>query len=792
MFKNYFKSAWRSLLKNKTSSIINISGLAVGIAIAILIGLWIWDEISFNDYHKNHNSLVQVIDIQTFNNETNTSELASIPMAEALRNNYASDFKHVALVWQNFIHILSDGDKKLSASGVWAQPEFPEMLTLTMLKGSRDALKDPSSVLIAQSVAKAMFGNADPMNKMIKMDNMMELKVAGVFEDIPKNSSFYETKIFLSWDKAMGTFASWAKDVQTDWGTRYWRLYAQMNDNIDIAKVSDKIKDIPTSHIKDGNEKVLLYPMNKWRLYNEFENGKIADGRIRFVWMFGAIGLFVLLLACINFMNLSTARSEKRAKEVGVRKTLGSLRIQLIKQFLTEALLNALMALVITIILVQLSLPFFNNLTDKAINVPYSNAIFWLLISSFTIFTGFIAGSYPAFYLSAFNPSKVLKGNFKTGRYASLPRKILLVVQFSVSITLIISTIVVYTQIQFAKNRPIGYSTNGLITVGMNTPDLYQASYNDMRNDLIATGAALNMTKASISSTEVPEDEKDLSWEGKARGTTPLFKIIRTTHDYGNTLGWQLSAGRDFSRSFATDSSGMIINEAALKLIGFKQPVDKTIRWWGKDFTIIGVVKNLVMGSPYKPADPTIFVLNYDFANFITVRINPAMPVHTALSKIETVFKKYNPSSPFEYKFTDEEYARKFADEEQTGSLATIFSVLAVFISCLGLFGLASFVAEQRTKEIGIRKVLGASVFNLWNLLSKEFVLLVIISFIISVPLSYYFMYNWLQNYEYRIAISFWVFIITGLSALCITLITVSFQAIKAAIANPVESLRTE
>jgi putative ABC transport system permease protein len=792
MFKNYFKSAWRSLLKNKTSSIINISGLAVGIAIAILIGLWIWDEISFNDYHKNHNSLVQVIDIQTFNNETNTSELASIPMAEALRNNYASDFKHVALVWQNFIHILSDGDKKLSASGVWAQPEFPEMLTLTMLKGSRDALKNPSSVLIAQSVAKAMFGNADPMNKMIKMDNMMELKVAGVFEDLPKNSSFYETKIFLSWDKAVGTFASWAKDVQTDWGTRYWRLYAQMNDNIDITKVSDKIKDIPTSHIKDGNEKMLLYPMNKWRLYNEFENGKIADGRIRFVWMFGVIGLFVLLLACINFMNLSTARSEKRAKEVGVRKTLGSLRIQLIKQFLTEALLNALMALVITIILVQLSLPFFNNLTDKAINVPYSNAIFWLLILSFTIFTGFIAGSYPAFYLSGFNPLKVLKGNFKTGRYASLPRKILLVVQFSVSITLIISTIVVYTQIQFAKNRPIGYSTNGLITVGMNTPDLYQASYNDMRNDLIATGAALNMTKASISSTEVPEDEKDLSWEGKARGTTPLFKIIRTTHDYGNTLGWQLSAGRDFSRSFATDSSGMIINEAALKLIGFKQPVDKTIRWWGKDFTIIGVVKNLVMGSPYKPADPTIFVLNYDFANFITVRINPAMPVHTALSKIETVFKKYNPSSPFEYKFTDEEYARKFADEEQTGSLATIFSVLAVFISCLGLFGLASFVAEQRTKEIGIRKVLGASVFNLWNLLSKEFVLLVIISFIISVPLSYYFMYNWLQNYEYRIAISFWVFIITGLSALCITLITVSFQAIKAAIANPVESLRTE
>ena len=398
MFKNYFKTAWRNLLKNKVSSIINISGLAAGMAVAMLIGLWIWDEISFNHYHKSHNSIAQVINFQTFNNQTNSSELASIPMAEVLRNNYASDFKHVALVWQNFTHILSMDDKKLSISGVWTQPELPEMLTLDMLAGSRNALNDPSSVLIAQSVARAMFGNADPMNKTLKMDNMMQLKVAGVFKDLPKNSSFYETKIFLPFDKAVNEFAGWVKDAQSDWNTRFWRLYVQMNDYTDMAKVSNKIKDVPSSHVKDGNEQVMLYPMNKWHLYNEFENGKLAEGRIRIVWMFGAIGLFVLLLACINFMNLSTARSAKRAKEVGVRKTFGSLRIQLIKQFLTEALLNALIALMIAVAITQLSLPFFNRLTDKAIVIPYNTILYWVLILSFTVFTGVVAGSYPAFY----------------------------------------------------------------------------------------------------------------------------------------------------------------------------------------------------------------------------------------------------------------------------------------------------------------------------------------------------------------------------------------------------------
>ena len=792
MFKNYFKTAWRNLIKNKTSSIINITGLAIGMAVAIMIGLWMYAELSFDHYHLNYNNIAQVMDVQNINGEKNVDELASLPMSEALRNNYATDFKHVALVWRNFDHILANGDKKLSASGVWTQPEFPQMLSLKMIEGNRNALKDVSSVLIAQSVAKAMFGNANPMNKTMKMDNMMDLKVAGVFEDLPKSSSFYDTKIMLPWDRALSTFASWAKDVQTDWNTRYWRLYVQLNDHVDMATLNDKIKNIPKQNSKAINEEALLYPMNKWHLYNEFENGKIADGRIRYVWMFGAIGLFVLLLACINFMNLSTARSEKRAKEVGIRKTLGSLREQLIKQFLAEALLHTLAALIIALVIVQISLPFFNNLTNKAITLPYSNAIFWLSVTGFTIVTGCVAGSYPAFYLSAFNPLKVLKGNYKTGTYASLPRKILLVVQFSVSIILIISTIVVYTQIQFAKNRPIGYSTNGLITVGMNTPNLYQAPYNNMRNDLIATGAAINMTKSSVSSTEAPDDEKDFDWEGKQPGSTPHFKVVRTTHDYGSTIKWQLSAGRDFSRSFAEDSSAIIMNEAALKLVGITQPIGKTIRWMGRNFTVIGVVKNLVMESPYKPVEPTIFVLNYDWSNFITVRINPAMPVRIALSKIEMVFKKYNPASPFEYKFIDEEYARKFSDEEQTGSLATIFSVLAVFISCLGLFGLASFVAEQRTKEIGIRKVLGASVFNLWNLMSKEFILLIGLSFIIATPIAYYFMHNWLQNYQYHTKIQWWFFAAAGAGTLLITLLTVSFQAIKAAIANPVKSLRME
>jgi ABC-type antimicrobial peptide transport system permease subunit len=532
--------------------------------------------------------------------------------------------------------------------------------------------------------------------------------------------------------------------------------------------------------------------MDKWRLYSDFKDGKPAGGRIQFIWLFSIIGVFVLMLACINFMNLSTARSEKRAKEVGIRKTVGSLRSQLIKQFLSESVLVAFVSFVFSIIFVILLLPVFNKLADKNIGLPWDNSFFWIIALTFTFITGLISGSYPALYLSRFEPIKVLKGTFRVGRFASLPRKVLVVVQFTFSIALIIGTVIVFKQIQYAKDRPVNYRSEGLVTVPMSTPDLY-GHYDAIRSDLLATGVVDNMAESSSPTTEVYSNQIGFNWQGKDPNSLPSFGTIAVTEDFGKTIGWQIKEGRDFSKDFATDSLAMVLNESAVKQVGMKREiVGQTIQFNDKSYHVIGVVKDMIMESPYKPVQPTVFFYDRNWANVITIAIKHGAPVTTALSKIATVFKKYNPGAPFDYTFNDEDYAKKFADEERVGNLATFFTILAIFISCLGLFGLASFVAEQRKKEIGVRKVLGASTFNLWRMLSKEFALLVIISCFIAIPLAWYYLNNWLLQYDYRTTISFWIFIISGVGALAITLITVSFQAIKAAIANPVKSLRTE
>ncbi|HET7000903.1 MAG TPA: ABC transporter permease [Puia sp.] len=793
MFKNYFTIAWRNLLKSKVYSAINIIGLATGMAVAILIALWIWDEISFNNYHKNHSWLAQVMTTQTFNGQTGTGEAVAMPLGAELRNKYGSDFKSVSMASWNFGHTMGVGEKKISASGMWVETIFPSMFSLHMLQGNTDGLKDPSAILLSATVAKSLFGSTDPMNKTVRLDNRYDFKVSGIYEDFPRNTTLYYTKILLSWDKYITT-ENWLKEAKTQWGNHSWQCFVQLNEHSDFAKTTGKIKNASMIHLKaaqDGVEELVLQPMDNWRLKNEFKNGKVVGGRIQFVWLFGIIGVFVLLLACINFMNLSTARSEKRAKEVGIRKTVGSLRPQLIKQFLTESIVVAFLSLLIALCFVLALIPFFNSLSDKEIHLPGANIFFWLFIIAFTLFTGIVSGSYPAFYLSGFEPIKVLKGSFRVGRFASLPRKVLVVVQFSISIALIIGTIIVYRQIQYAKDRPVGYDRQGLITIMMNTPDLY-GHYDALRSDLIATGKVENMAESSSPSTSVWSNNIGFSWPGKDPNSLPLFGTVATTYDYGKTINWQIKEGRDFSKAFLTDSSAMILNEAAVKLMGIKDVVGLTIKWDTTPHHVVGVIKDMIMESPYEPVKPTIFLLNTSWANVIIVRLKPSASMREGLAKVEAVFRKYNPAAPFEYKFTDEEYARKFEDEKRIGNLSTFFAILAVFISCLGLFGLASFVAEQRTKEIGVRKVLGASVFNLWQMLSKDFVNLVIISCAIAIPVAWYFLHQWLQKYPYRTEISWWIFLVAGMGAMAITLITVSYQAIKAALMNPVTSLRSE
>ncbi len=793
MFKNYFKIALRNLVKNKVSSIINIGGLAVGMAVAMLIGLWIYDELSFDKQFKNHKQIAQVIQNVSNNGEKDTWHNVPFPLGEELRKSYAGDFKNVIMTTGAGDHILSFNEKKLTTSGGYFEPGVVEMLSLDMLKGTGNGLKDPSSILLSKSSAKAFFGNDDPIGKVLKIDNNLTVGVAGVYEDLPTNSSFAEVNFIAPWE----LFAT-SNDLKSNtnpWRCNCYTSYAQVADNADMNKVSAKIKDVKIKKVNKDEvfhkPQLFLFPISKWHLYSEFKNGINTGGRIQYVWLFGIIGVFVLLLACINFMNLSTARSEKRAKEVGIRKSIGSLRLQLIFQFFCESLLVVALAYVLSLVLVFLALPFFNDVSGKKMSIMWSNPFFWLLGVGFSIITGLISGSYPALYLSSFKPVKVLKGTFKAGRFAAVPRKILVVLQFTVSVTLIIRTIVVFSQIQFAQNRPIGYSRDGLIKVPMITGEIHN-HFDVVKNELLKTGAVSEMSESGSPTTEVWSTNSGFEWKGKDPGLAVDFPNIEVSYDYGKTIGWQFLDGRDFSKDFLTDSTGFVLNETAVKFMGLKNPVGETVSWDGTPFKVIGVIKDMIVESPYAPVRPTLFHLSKDQGNIVLLKITSKTSARDALAKIETVFKKYNPEQPFEYQFVDEDYAKKFGNEKRIATLASFFAILAIFISCLGLFGMASFVAEQRTKEIGVRKVLGASVFGLWRLLSKDFVVLVIISLLIAIPLAYYLMHGWLDNYQYRTKISWWIFAVSGAGAILITLLTVSHQAIKAAIANPVKSLRSE
>ena len=796
MFKNNLKIAWRNLVKNGVSSFINIGGLAVGMAVAILIGLWIHDELSFNKYFQNYDRVAQVMTKWKLADGARTSQ--SMPLGTALRASYPQDFKFVVLSSQTEGHIIAWGDKKLKQNGKFIQPEATEIFSLKMLRGNRAGLKDINAVLISESLAKKLFGDADAMDKVVKMDNNAGVKVTGVFEDFPRNTNLYDLTFFSTWDLFTAS-NSWVANKRYDWNNVWVNIFVQLAPNADFDKVSAKIKDLKTPHVGPeeaaAKPSVFLHPMSKWHLYSQFGPGGESreSEELRSVWFYGIIGIFVLLLACINFMNLSTARSEKRAKEVGIRKAVGSVRGQLIFQFFSESLLVTTFSFILAILLVLLILPWFNSVTDKMLRILWANPLFWISGVVFTFFTGLIAGSYPALYLSSFNPVKVLKGTFKAGRFAAVPRKVLVTLQFTVSITLIIGTIIVYRQIQFAKDRPVGYTRDGLLAIPVSSPDNKLQGL--FENELKGSGAVVNVAESASAVTGIDSGNGGFTWAGKDPAFRDQFGTLSVSCDYGKTIGWKFLDGRDFSKELV-DSTGFVINEAAVKYMNLKKPVGQTIKWnrYGtKSFKILGVVKDMVMDSPFEPAFPTIFFLSPDDSkNWMFVKINPNVSTANALPKIASVFKKLIPSAPFEYNFVDEAYAAKFAAEERVGKLSGFFATLAIIISCLGLFGLASFVAEQRTKEIGVRKILGASVLNLWGMLSKDFVMLVIASFVIATPIAFYFMYNWLQKYQYRTDLSWWIFAGAGVGAMVITLLTVSFQAVKAAIANPVKSLRSE
>jgi putative ABC transport system permease protein len=792
MIKNYLKIGWRNLLRSKVYSVINIMGLAIGMAVAILTGLWVYDELSFDQYHPSHDRIAQVMQHRTSNGSINTQATLPPFLGEEIRNVYGRDFKYIVQSSFNADHVLTYGEKIFLKPGNFFEPQVAEMLSLKMISGTRDGLKEMNSILLAESVAKVYFGEDDPINKILRLDNKSDVKVTGVYEDLPDNTTFKEVKFMLPWE-LYHNLNPWMKEMNYAWENNFTQTFVQIAGHAAMEQVSARIKNIMMNKLAQGSKSkpvVFLHPMNKWHLSSVFKNGINAGGAIDNVWLIGITGIFVLVLACINFMNLSTARSEKRAKEVEIRKSIGAVRTQLITQFLSESLLVAGFAFFVSLMLVLLVLPSFNAIADKSIFIPWADPVFWFTGIGFSMVTGWFAGLYPALFLSSFQPVKVLKGTFKTGRLASLPRKILVVVQFTVSIALIIGTIVIYKQIDHGQHRPTGYDRKGLITVKIN--EQRQQYFEVIRAELKKAGAIVEMAQSSSPTTAVWNSNGAFEWEGKEERLAVSFPNAGVSHEYGKSIGWEITEGRDFSRNFVADSSAFIINESAVKFISLKDPVGKVIRWENQPYTVIGVVKDLLVQSPYEKVRPSFFHLSTGNQQVLLLKMTPGVSVQHALSKIETVFKNYDPGSLFQADFVDKEFAKKFDNEKRIGTLAAFFATLAIFLSCLGLSGLTSFVAEQRTKEIGIRKVLGASVINLCGMLSKDFVTLVIFSCLIAIPLAYFKLNSWLQQYDYRTEIPSWIFIISGAGAFIITLLTVSFQAVKAALMNPVKSLRSE
>jgi putative ABC transport system permease protein len=796
MSGNYVRIAFRNLIRNRFSSAINIGGLAIGMAVAILIGLWIYGEFSFDKSIPNHRRIAAVLQNQNLSGGIETWWGQAKQLAPALRKDYGDRFRH-AVTFAAWTQHLDYGDKKLNPSGALSDPGIIDMLSLQMIRGTRNSLQDRASIILSGTMAKTFFGDADPVGKILKLNHTQPLKVTGVYADLPERSSFANVNWIIPFSYLESTDSNIAR---LNWGNSWFGTYVEVNDEKEIEADSRAIRDVKYRYSEGDRRfqpRLFLHPLDNWHLYSNFNNGVSTGGRIQYVRLFAIIGIFVLLLACINFMNLSTARSEKRAKEVGIRKAIGSMRGQLIRQFFGESILVALISFLIAIVMAQLLLPLFNEISGDKMAIPWDKPMLWLAGLCFVLITGLLAGSYPALYLSSFRPVKVLKGTFRVGKLASVPRKALVVLQFTVSVILIVGTMVVYYQIRYVKDRPVGYSRSGLVMVSMQSDDS-RRNFDAFRNELLQTGLIREVAGSESDPTNTWNNNMGFNWPGKDPSLSESFFTNGVSPEFGAVTGWHIKEGRDFSSEFATDSTTMIINETAARYMGLKRPVGQWITW-GDDthkYTIIGVVKDMIMQNPFEKARPMIFWLTagrwMNRRQVANIRVDPRFSMAQALAVIGKIYKKYDPQNAFDYRFADQEYAKKFGDEERLGKLASAFTILAIFISCLGLLGLSTFVAEQRTREIGIRKVLGATILGLWSLLSKEFVWLVGLSLLIGSPIAWWFMHGWLGNYAYHAELSWWIFVLAAVGAIGVTLLTVSIQAIRAARANPVKALRSE
>ncbi len=788
MFRNYFIITIRNLFRNGFYSFINITGLSIGITCSILILLWVYDEISYNKFLPKVDRIYQVWAKAFFDGKANNWTSVPLPTYEAMKTADSNIKRAVVTDWGGD-HLLAVGDTRLTKKGYFASEEFLEVFEFPLKTGNAaQVMDDPRSIIITEATAKAMFGDEDPINKVIRIDNENDLKVTGVLYNLPSNSSF-QFDFLMTW-KFREQINDWVRRNTTNWGNYSFQVFVELNDPKNEAAVTKSIKMLLQEHDqKDTKPEFFLYPMLRWRLYSSFENGVETGGLNEYVQLFTVIAIFIIVIACINFMNLATARSERRAREVGIRKSVGSRRFELIFQFIGESTFISLVAFLLAVLAAQLLLPYYNQLVEKQLAIDYLSREFWIFSLSLIFITGIVSGSYPAFYLSSFQPAKVLKGKVTVGKSASVPRKVLVTLQFGFSILLIIGTIVIYQQIQLVKGRELGYEQENLITVTYNNE--VSKNYKPIKLDLLSTGVVEAVTKSNSSITDI-NSNNFLGWPGKPEELRVIFTTIATEYDYAKTMGIKIIEGREFSEDFKSDTASILVNKAGLALMNLKDPIGTELDLWGGKRKLIGILDDVLMGDPFEPVKPMFAILDPGWIDVVTIRLKKTNDLQGSLDRVKTVFEKHAPAYPFEYKFSDVEFQKKFTHINLTSSIASLFSSLAILITGLGLFGLASYTAEQRTKEIGIRKVLGATVSSLVGLMSKDFSRLVLISFALSAPLAWWLLTWYLERYTIRTTIGWWVFPVTGAIALIFALAIVSTQALRAAHANPANSLRSE
>ncbi len=790
MLRNFLLTTLRNLRKHPLYSVVNIAGLSIGIACSILILLWVHREMSYDKFHPEYDRTYQVWMHAQYTDELTSWRSVPLPLYHTLKDEHPAIESIAVSDYFAEDHLLSIGEKRINKQGHYVSEEFLSMFPFETVSGqpSTGLLDDPSSIVLTESTARALFENTDAVGKVVQLDNDTELTVTGILKDLPGHSSF-QFDFLVPWKK-FEQISSWVRENTDNWSNYYFQVYLTLRDPSVRGEVEASISDMLSRNGEtDAERELFLLPLEEWRLESSFVNGVQSGGLIVYVRLFGGVALLILAIACINFMNLATARAERRAREVGVRKSVGSTRGQLIAQFLGESILLAALAYLIAILLVELALPYYNDMLNNKLSIDYNSMEFWVITVVVILVAGVLSGSYPAFYLSSFKPVRTLKGAIFPGRQRGILRKVLVTTQFVMSLFLLVSTVVIYQQIELVRDRELGYNVQNLIMLDYTEP--MHANYEAMKRDLLASGVVSAVTKTNTAVTSV-NSNNFVEWPGKPPEKNILFSTLATDYDFTETMDINVLEGRDFSRDFLSDSMAILVNKEALDVMGLKDPVGTQLRVWDDNYTLVGVIDNLLTGSVFRETKPMFVVFDPEWAEKLNIRLSGALPVDESLSRIEEVIAGYNDNYPFEYEFLDEVFESKFSLINLTQRLAGAFAILAIIITGLGLFGLATFMARRRVREMGIRKVLGASVGDLLGMMNREFIWLVVISFVISVPLTYWMLDNFLSQFDIRTGISWWVFLIAGFALMIFTTLIVSRQVHRAALLNPTVSLREE